>query len=290
MYDNVLKTNNYDLLEKITLGIINYNSICMNQQNKIIIEKTDKYVRANISILPQYIKVTNSKIRNEFEDKVREFGITVLEKCGSNYLENFYENFKTVNIDLRKAKLDIYGDDSILDGEYNVIENKITIYNMSSVYHELFHLASTRLERDFSFSGFSILNRNEAKDVTNYFNEGYTQLLTNRYFNNGRDAYEDQVDIAEEVEKIIGKEKMEELYFSADMDGLISEFEQYESRENISKFFTNVEFLSEFMYSIPDREYTYEEDITVDKFYTNIADFLKNCKENKKLMDSKKSI
>ena len=235
MYDNALNANNYDLLKKITLGIVNYNNSHINFQNKIRIEKTDKYIKANISILPQYIQATEYKVRRKFEYSVKKFIITILGKCGSASLENFHKNFKTVNIDLNKAKLNIIDDNSILDGEYNIVENKMNIYNMDSVYHELLHLASTRLENNFIFSGFSILNREKQEDVTNYFNEGYTQLLTNRYFENVSDAYEAQVEIVEEVEKIIGKEKMEELYFKADTDSLINEFEQYESRENISR-------------------------------------------------------
>ena len=67
-------------------------------------------------------------------------------------------------------------------------------------------------------------------------NEGYTELLNKRYFSKckkDRGAYPEQQFIALGIEEIVGRERMESLYFDADLEGLVKELSQYASVEEI---------------------------------------------------------
>ena len=78
-------------------------------------------------------------------------------------------------------------------------------------------------------------------------NEGYTQFLTKRYFGNDvLESYEFEQAMSELLELIVGKEKMESLYFNADLFGLIQELKQYYNEEGIMQFISNMDFLSKF--------------------------------------------
>ena len=125
-------------------------------------------------------------------------------------------------------------------------------------------------------------------------NEGYTELIANRYFSNQRtsrllknnydykydlnEEYPLQVLIASKLEEIVGKTKMESLYLTANLHGLIKELEQYTSREQIDKFLSNMDFLHSnmdniFAFSIKNKK--------LHDAYVEICGFLDECYRNK---------
>ena len=79
------------------------------------------------------------------------------------------------------------------------------------------------------------------KTKTNHgiaLNEGYTEHLNQQHFfpDYFDDSYLHEQSIAYEFEKIIGRVKMEKLYFEADLYGLIQELTKYASVEEIITF------------------------------------------------------
>ena len=72
--------------------------------------------------------------------------------------------------------------------------------------------------------------------------EGYTELLTKRYFSdqknikNFNDSYVVEMGIVQNLEKIVGKNKLKKLYFCSDLKGLVRELKKYNDIENIIKF------------------------------------------------------
>ena len=132
---------------------------------------------------------------------------------------------------------------------YNCKKNKIK-YTKSkkekSLPHEFMHMASTIKNPDGSiFSGFS-----QSTKIGNFtligkrLNEGYTQLLSERYFpNSEKKAYPLEKVIAFQLENIIGKNKMEQMYFDAQLSELIKELLNYKEEKDILTFIFSIDFI-----------------------------------------------
>lgn len=206
---------------------INYNSL----RGKNVIDK--KASEKNTKILSkEFIKENkinkqnlNKNIDKDFAKIIREF-IDVLENnlphCDFQLLNKKIETLKVNTVScLKHAYGSYFPKDNIiiLDLSY---KNK-TIKD--TLIHELLHMAS--------FSGFDQLilvnKRKLIEHIGIGLNEGYTVLLCERYFNiNAQYTYEFLKHFSKSLEKIIGKEKMEYLYFSKNLYGLINELKNYE--------------------------------------------------------------
>ena len=77
-------------------------------------------------------------------------------------------------------------------------------------------------------------------------NEGYTQLLTNRNTEGFSYFYLYETRIATMVEEIVGQEKMQKNYFTANLKGLIEELTKYISEEEVMKFIQALDFYQEY--------------------------------------------
>jgi hypothetical protein len=113
-------------------------------------------------------------------------------------------------------------------------------------------MASTSVDK--RFCGLS--QKTEDGWIGKGLNEGYTELLTRRYFPNDKKevkkkknkkespkAYDAHVSICRKLEKIVGKEKMTEFYLTSNLSGLIKELKKYSTNEEISKFIANVDLM-----------------------------------------------
>lgn len=109
--------------------------------------------------------------------------------------------------------------------------------------HELLHMASTRKDKDFTYSGFHI--RGKKIEIGEGLNEGYTELLNGRYFAAARtnDSYFDLQMLAFGIEDIVGQENMEEMYFSNDLSGLIESLGKYVSKDEAIELITKMDSL-----------------------------------------------
>ncbi len=179
-----------------------------------------------------------------FDKTIYEF-YTILEETFSHCnLGAFYTNLKNLRVKVRNYNiLDILCMEifKTLDaGSYNTKKNKITYLNendeeiRSIICHELLHMASTIETKNTSFIGFSQENKKTKKTIGMALNEGYTEYLNKKYFNSVLETnYEEEISIAERLEFIIGERKMQELYFKADLNGLVDELSKYTTREEV---------------------------------------------------------
>lgn len=179
---------------------------------------------------------------------ILKFKNTLEQNINNNYLNNMYNNFKTI-----KAKKDLF----ILlllgmGGFYVPKRNSITLNEIVKdevIDHELLHASSSYYdeEKKLAYIGFAQINYNNNKNIGKSLNEGYTSLLVNRYFPRGDIELSDSYKIcrlfAAQIEKIIGQEKMEEAYFKADLNMLINELEKYDRRENIISVINSLDFI-----------------------------------------------
>lgn len=129
---------------------------------------------------------------------------------------------------------------------YDTIRNKIATQDEKSIYHELFHLSSSYYAKDKNtiFTGFR--QRNAVHSIGKGINEGYTELLCERYFNDKdiNSAYYFGKIIVKSLENIVEKEKMENLYMQADLYNLINELKKYNNEEeDIITFIKDLDYI-----------------------------------------------
>lgn len=107
------------------------------------------------------------------------------------------------------------------------------------ISHELMHAASSYKYNDILGSGFHQTHKSGIG-----INEGYTDLIAKRYFNKGIEqmcGYSYHRNIAEIVETIVGKQKMLNLYFHGNLQGLIKELSKYQSEEKVKQFILDLD-------------------------------------------------
>lgn len=204
-------------------------------------------------LIQEYSDVDIEKLASQrFGEAVIEFAKLVMTKFPSKDLTNFYNNLNELKVEPKKFGLQ----NLILRGNtaatYDAKKNQIQVDSddyTSTIYHELFHMASSTYKDGVRYSGFRQSSlKSGIANLGKALNEGYTQLLTERYFGyieEVRGTYEFEVHITDKLEKIVGQEKMESLYLNADLPGLVNELKNYASEEEIMKFISGTDFLRE---------------------------------------------
>lgn len=252
-----LQKIDYSLLfENIKLIIIGY--IADKNIKTYKLYKDFKSKDVSVVELPPEIMKKNSEIdkrrllQQKFGDSIVSFATTIISKIPNVNLMLFYNNISSLTtsiINFRSINFLLKGN---VQGAYIPNDNNIELQENNytlTIDHELFHMASTfyRKSDGMCFSGF-MQKPNDKKRIANGINEGYTQLLTERYFGEDKTimkSYQYEKSVVEKLEMIIGKEKMESLYFNANLYELIKELKQYEDDDTIMQFFTDIDFLGE---------------------------------------------
>ncbi|MDO4369454.1 MAG: hypothetical protein Q4C29_02850 [bacterium] len=210
----------------------------------IAIEKTPKIIRINNEIDINKIK------KKPFSDKIINFHDVLSNNFKENDLNNFYNNINNLKIYEKSFKLINFVLGKGREGLYEPVKNKLCISKEckddTTLYHELFHMSSSFVKDKLICSGFAQMNsKSNNKTIGVGINEGYTELLTSRYFNNEKpNTYLEQTIICDSLEKIIGKDKMKSLYLNADLYGLVMELNKYISKEEIIGFIYYSDFIT----------------------------------------------
>lgn len=158
----------------------------------------------------------------------------------------------------------------------------------SILNHELLHLSSSaRYEKTNVFSkmnsGFFQYSIGQI-EIGRGINEGYTELLNKRYFGEKGYivAYEYEMLITKIIELIIGKEKMENFYFNANLNGLIQELSKYSDTESVKEFILDVDLINKSLSNI------YIKDKDLLETNQNITKFLAELTMKKTTLELKK--
>lgn len=136
------------------------------------------------------------------------------------------------NSDYNKITLNSleYQDKELTEDDYQrKIENAFTT--------ELIHLATSYTRGVLTSTGFQQTIPGVQK-VGMGLNDGYIELINRRYFQTEQQRNttetngicEEQQKFAYGIEKLIGRKTMEQLFFNADLDGLVTEIERYSDR------------------------------------------------------------
>ena len=186
----------------------------------------------------------------DFSLELYDFAKILQDNFNKEDLANFYYNVSYLHLVLADKILS--RNNNVL-GLYEPLSNTLVYNNKSShvnliMFHELFHMAGTYLTPDAIYSGFWVRGLNKFKKVNigNCLNEGYTQLLTEKYYHSETrensehqslaSAYIMAMYISISIEQIVGREKMGKFYLNANLKGLINELEKYVPLTEIQKF------------------------------------------------------
>ena len=186
------------------------------------------------------------------------------------FINVFYQNFKNRNIDLfikniQSLKIDskptnlkellkclIKTNPALYMGNDNtilLIQKDVPDY---VIYHELFHMASTFYKNNVIHTGFRQGNLNNFTSIGKGLNEGYTQLLKNRYFGETREEYDKKTYLIQQhfaflLEYIIGKKNMEDLYLTANLPELIRSLTRFKSYDEIIDFICDLDYINNYI-------------------------------------------
>lgn len=283
----------------IALEQIDYNSLVNSLSPVVFLYATNKFYqnyKLQKKIKPKYVKIKESNvketnknidydnlIKEEFYYIIDEFIKVIKSKIPESNLNIFYSNINSIKI---KEEKPLFIKPNVI-ADYDNRKNKIRIFKKESytvIYHELFHMASSYYRDGMRYSGFK--QTSIRGKIGQGINEGYTQLLTERYFGHTiKGVYDYESFIASNLDTIVTKKKMECLYFNADLKGLINELSKYASYDDIIKFVLNIDFINT---HIKDKNPSKkEQEILADIFVYNhqfllktYANKLKNQVEN----------
>lgn len=168
---------------------------------------------------------------------IEKFVTTIQQKNPNFDLSNFYNRFNDIMFFDVKFPIIVNG---LFHPTLNVIVNLDHSKEADlTVTHELFHAASSKNLFSFGFQHSILSNGHTGRQILigRWLNEGYTELLNIRYFGSdyGR-SYIHEVFLMNKLEHIIGKEKMEQLYISSDLKGLINEINKYLDKKETMSF------------------------------------------------------
>ncbi len=226
--------------------------------------KKDKF---KVYILPDIEETDTSDInecidKKELSNVLKEFKSVLESRFQSCDLITFYNNIRTLKID--EFDFESFNNKDANKPNtlayYKVGENTIFLpnkNNIGTIYHELFHMSNTFRKSNVLFCGFSQHDLLQNTSIAEGINEGYTQLMAERYFDGSKKGnYSYFVYIMQELERIVGQEKLEEFYIKSDLYGLFNELSNYSHPTDIKDFVLYMDYLVKNMYK---KELTREE-------------------------------
>ena len=189
------------------------------------------------------------KIKKENVKEINEF-IDILSKDKTINLSNFYKNLETLKF-YRTTTDELYEiTGGVGDAAYEYRRNEIYVslesYKVKSVYHELFHMASTKKEKNYIYNGYLIEDVNNNTDRGRGIDEGYTELLCERYFDTAT-YYDFERILVKQLEQIVGSDILKNNYFNPNLDALIKELSKYSSMEETEEFISSFDTYTYYM-------------------------------------------
>ena len=185
------------------------------------------------------VNIDELTIDEKYKSYIKEF----VKKTSTNFnFRNPNEKLKTLDLKQKTILQTLLFPTS--EAYYNDLNNKIYAGKRieDSIYHELFHVFTTYKENIFStVSGFNYINIHT--DIARRLNEGYTDLLANRYFDSVV-SYMIEANIARKTELILGEENMQDLYASNNLYAIIKYLSKFSSDEEAIAFISFVDKLS----------------------------------------------
>lgn len=264
------------------LEIINYinfkliNLKFFSKRNKISLEKNNNYNNIKIKFNRSNIVFDDYKELAEFVNIVKNFLITLYSNCKNFSSKLFIDVFKDTLFKINNLSIEEFSSHFTPSIDPNTSSHILKIRNFGVSNHELLHSSSTKFFNGILYSGFSKFVG--SKYIGDGINEGYTQLLAQKYFNeNVGKVYFWEVELVKILENIVGINKMEKYYFQAGYNNLITELMNYEEFNNIMLFIKNADRIK-YISSNNLLEQNFED---FQQLISQAYEFLFNCFKNK---------
>ena len=184
------------------------------------------------------VNIDELTIDEKYKSYIKEF----VKKTSTNFnFRNPNEKLKTLDLKQKTILQTLLFPTS--EAYYNDLNNKIYAGKRieDSIYHELFHVFTTYKENIFStVSGFNYINIHT--DIARRLNEGYTDLLANRYFDSVV-SYMIEANIVRKTELILGEKNMQNFYASNNLYAIIKSLSKFSSEEEAIAFINSVDKL-----------------------------------------------
>lgn len=261
----------FDIVASLEVATLYFSYKSMNKIMNYEIKKDFDTTEISKFILPESLKesIQNSQnIRSiTLKKATMEFASVLTNNFENAFLTNFYRNIKDVKV--RNMLLFEYIK-SDATGYYSIESprNTIVVSKYINIFHELFHMASSFYEEEGVFhSGFETSYKTDNPKIFKVYgkglNEGYTELLTKRYFGEKHKiklSYKKEMNIAFYLELIVGQNLMEKLYLTANQTALISELKKYAPADDVLKLIDELD----------------KKNINIKLIYSNILKMYKN--------------
>lgn len=245
-------------------SIIFTNYKAMSNKYKLV--KDNKLSESKVIFESEALQATrsirSSNLSKEIKDIIEKIPIKLSSEVSSDSLNIIKRNLSSLKDTtgvINSISLTLHSG----GGEYHPLLHSISLNKYASLAlsknigleqeqiikiilsHELMHAASSYKEDNKIAAGFHqryIINMGNNKDysIGVGINEGYTDLISKRYlvedYGTDRIGYYYEEKIAELTELIVGKDKMINLYFQANLKGLVEELSKYSSLEEAKEF------------------------------------------------------
>jgi hypothetical protein len=203
-------------------------------------------------VYPPVIKNELGIFYNRLPLQLQKLCRDIEQKLAVKDLSAFHHNIKNLKVTNKIGMLsrDMEINRNSYAGLYFPEENRIYLspsYSYLHLTHEMLHLASSRISGTTVFCGFNQIQRNSGYSIGRGLNEGYTELLNNRYFNNNRlytDSYILEQAFAHGIENLVGHYRMEDLYFKSNLKGLADQLSRYYTYEEFEHLVVSLDVIS----------------------------------------------
>lgn len=236
-----------DLFEKII-----YTITYLNEKNvfykKYRLNKIENYFVSynfdKIKLLTENTrKIENKRViyNKKIKETLHTFHDVLKNKLPEENLYNFYNNINGLKVFINRTFFNKFFSSS---GIYKYNKNYIFLNEITDecIYHELLHLSSNRFDENNAncYCGFMFCDKNSS--IGYGINEGYTEYLTQKFFDVKQKSYIFETLVAHYLEQIIGEDKMQKFYFNGDLYGLYKELLKYSKEFQIKNFINRLDY------------------------------------------------
>lgn len=246
---------------------------------KYAIKRESKYER--IILPPDFAEIKSLydydlKVNKKFKEQINEFRRVLYTKLPHAQTALIDQNLSSLTIKDYTIIRRLFGFCYfvwMIEASFISSKNQINLYKNEKnvLFHELFHVCSTIKYDNFILTGFFQGSNDSDETIGMALNEGYTQVLLERYFIDEEESYEYETFVASIIEKIVGQKETEKAYFSADLYNLVKMVEKYESNHSFVSF---LEVFDEISFNLKVRRYTnlIDDIIGVNRYLFNLYD------------------
>ena len=226
-----------DILAYVFVGGVVYYQHTCRKKTKLVLKKYEEtlneavkenkntlFIKEKYAILNKEEKEIFKQVENKLKqsnEAIYEFYRELTRHTSPENLRNFISNIQFATLDINDSKKKC-----VFQSFYDQTKNKITIYTQlpKTLTHDLLHLSSNN--QSAKTNGFHAYGtfKEDSYEIGNGLDEGYTEILNQRYFQQVAINSPKLVRLSSLIEKFYQNPKdMETDYFNACLENLILE-------------------------------------------------------------------